>query len=383
MSAIKAVGLVAEYNPFHNGHRYHLTQAKRLTGDNVVVVVMSGDFSQRGEPMILDKWDRAKLALQNGVDLVVELPIFYAVQPAHIFAAGALHLLAALQVNDVVYGAEHPDWDFTTLVQAERQFSSTEFHRYNATYATQFNMELQQLTGHQLTEPNDILAFSYEKARQQQHLDLQLHPIQRVGSDYHDSQLDGHLASATAIRNAVEQGQTIDGAVPASTATALGQVKHVPTWDDLYPLLRNHLIQAPVDLLGQYYEVAEGLEYRMKDAASRNLTFADFNRAVKSKRYTYARLLRAYLYTLLEMTVDQVQAKMAHPYLHILGFNERGQRYLHQIKRAVPLTLITNVNQNVRDQILQLDYRAGKLYQMFNGVEQDLKHGPIRIAVKE
>lgn len=383
MSAIKAVGLVAEYNPFHNGHLYHLTQAKKLTGDDVVVAVMSGDFTQRGEPTILDKWERTKLALANGVDLVVELPIFYAVQPAHIFAAGALRLLAALQVSDVVYGAEHPTWDFGQLVQAEKHFSSDDFHRYNATYATQFNMELQQLTGHQLTEPNDILAFSYEKARQRQGLQLQLHPIQRVGSDYHDQQIDGHLSSATAIRQAVVSGQPIDQAVPSATAVALKQVSHVPSWVDLYPLLRNHLIQAPVDELGQYYEVAEGLEYRMKEVASRQLTFAGFNRAVKSKRYTYARLLRAYLYTLLEMTKDQVQDKIAHPYLHVLGFTERGQHYLHDIKKSVTLPLVTNVNQKVRDQVLQLDYRAGKLYQMFNGVEQDLKRAPVRRTVKE
>lgn len=383
MSAIKAVGLVAEYNPFHNGHRYHLQKAKEVTGADVVVAVMSGDFSQRGEPTILDKWTRAKTALQSGVDLVVELPIFYAVQPAHIFAAGALRLLNALQVSDVVYGAEHPDWDFTKLVQAEQEFSSTEFHRYNATYATQFNMELQQLTGHQLTDPNDILAFSYEKARQQQGLLLHLHPIQRVGSDYHDPHVDGSLSSATAIRKAVASGESIDQTVPVPTAEALKQLKHVPSWDDLYPLLRNHLIQAPVAELGQYYEVAEGLEYRMKEAASRNLSFDGFNRAVKSKRYTYARLLRAYLYTLLEMTKDQVKDQLKHPYIHVLGFTGRGQQYLHDIKKSVPFPLVTNVNQRVRDNVLQLDYRAGKLYQMFNGVEQDLKHAPVRIAVKE
>lgn len=100
-----AVGLVTEYNPFHNGHRYHLSQARELTHAEVVVAVMSGNFTQRGEPTLLDKWQRAQAALTNGVDLVVELPIFMAVQPAHHFAAGALELLAALGVDDVVFGA--------------------------------------------------------------------------------------------------------------------------------------------------------------------------------------------------------------------------------------------------------------------------------------
>ena len=130
---MKAVGLVVEYNPFHNGHRYHLAQAKRLTGADVVVAVMSGNFTQRGEPTILDKWSRTLAALQNGVDLVVELPVADAVQPAHRFAMGALSLLNDLQVADVVFGAEHPDWDFAAMVKAEQDFNQAAFHQFNNT----------------------------------------------------------------------------------------------------------------------------------------------------------------------------------------------------------------------------------------------------------
>lgn len=354
-----------------------------MTGADVVVAVMSGNFTQRGEPTILDKWTRAKLALQNGVDLVVELPIFNAVEPAHLFARGALMLLSELQVCDVVFGAEHPDWDFAAMVQAERHFSSSEFHRYNATFATQFNQELQTVTGHQLTSSNDILAFAYEKAKQQLGLSLNLLPLQRRGNDYHDQRIEGRLASATAIRTAVVRHRSLEQAVPSSTAKALQHVSQVPSWARLYPLLRNHLIQAPVEELGSYYEVAEGLEYRMKEAASRHLSFDGFNRAVKSKRYTYARLLRAYLYTLLEMTKEEVRTHQQRPYLRVLGFTTRGQAYLHAIKKQVSIPLVTNVNQDLRDHDLALDYRAGKLYQLFNGAEQDLKHAPWRIAVKE
>ena len=354
-----------------------------MTGADVVVAVMSGNFTQRGEPTILDKWTRAKLALQNGVDLVVVLPIFNAVEPAHLFARGALMLLSELQVCDVVFGAEHPDWDFAAMVQAERHFSSSEFHHYNATFATQFNQELQTVTGHQLTSSNDILAFAYEKAKQQLGLSLNLLPLQRRGNDYHDQRIEGRLASATAIRIAVVKHRSLEQAVPSSTAKALQHVSQVPSWARLYPLLRNHLIQAPVEELGSYYEVAEGLEYRMKEAASRHLGFDGFNRAVKSKRYTYARLLRAYLYTLLEMTKEEVRTHQQRPYLRVLGFTTRGQAYLHAIKKQVSIPLVTNVNQDLRDHDLALDYRAGKLYQLFNGAEQDLKHAPWRIAVKE
>ena len=144
---MKAVGMVVEYNPFHNGHRYHLQQAKKISGADVTVAVMSGNFTQRGEPTIVDKWSRARAAVMNGVDLVIELPVFYAVQPAHRFAGGALSLLNALGVDSIVFGSEHPEWDFARLVKAEEAFNQESFNKYNATYATQFNEQLKEQTG--------------------------------------------------------------------------------------------------------------------------------------------------------------------------------------------------------------------------------------------
>lgn len=379
-----AVGLVTEYNPFHNGHRYHLSQARELTHAEVVVAVMSGNFTQRGEPTLLDKWQRAQAALTNGVDLVVELPIFMAVQPAHRFAAGALELLAALGVDDVVFGAEHPKWDFKQLVAAEQNFTASGFSQYNATFATQFNEQLKDQTGLSLTDPNDILSFGYYKAQINERLPLRLHPIQRRGSQYHDERIEGKIASANAIRQAVLEHGDFKQAVPVQTAQQLQKLQQVPSWDAMYPMLRNQLIQAPVEQLAQIYQMAEGLEYRMKDAAQRNLSFAGFMKAVKTKRYTYAHLLRVYLYTILQLTESQVSDHLKRPYLHVLGFNERGRDYLHSIKKQVELPLLTKIDQNLRDDLLNLDYRAGKLYQTFTPVEQDLKHVPVIVkGVKE
>ncbi|MDF9443784.1 nucleotidyltransferase family protein, partial [Limosilactobacillus mucosae] len=127
-----------------------------------------------------------------------------------------------------------------------------------------------------------------------------------------------------------------------------------------------------------------GLEYRMKDAAQRNLTFAGFMKSVKTKRYTYAHLLRVYLYTVLQITDSQLNEHLSQPYLHVLGFNKRGRKYLHTIKKTVTLPLLTKIDQDLRDGLLNLDYRAGKLYQTFTPVEQDLKHAPVIVkGVKE
>lgn len=373
-----AVGLVTEYNPFHNGHVYHLQQAKRLTGADVVVVTMSGNFTQRGEPTILDKWQRTNEALANGADLVVELPVFMAVQPAHRFAQGAVELLADLGVQELVFGAEHPDWNFDQLVAAGEKFSQDGFSAYNATYATQFNQALSKSTGKSLTAPNDILAFAYYKAIHDQNRQIKPVAIERLGSQYHDETIHGSIASASAIRKALMEQHSIGDTVPQRTAADLQQLKNVPDWSQIYPLLRNILIQTPPNQLAKLYQMAEGLEYRMKRAAEQALTFDDFIHLVKTKRYTYAHLLRQSFYTVMLLTEEEVQEHVNSPYIHILGFTKQGQRYLHSIKKQVQLPLITKVGQSERDELLNLDYRAGKLYQLFTPIEQDLKHAPIR-----
>lgn len=376
---MKAVGMVVEYNPFHNGHRYHLQQAKKISGADVTVAVMSGNFTQRGEPTIVDKWSRARAAVMNGVDLVIELPVFYAVQPAHRFAGGALSLLNALGVDSIVFGSEHPEWDFAHLVKAEEAFNQESFNKYNATYATQFNQQLKEQTGVTLIDPNDILAFAYTKAKINQGYHFELLPIKRQGSNYHDQQIKGKIASASAIRQAISEKGDYRQAVPQVMGDILATINNIPSWTELYPLLRNQLIQAPISTLQSTYLMAEGLEYRMKEAAQRSLDFNSFMKFTKTKRYTYAHLLRVCLYTILQITQEEVAEHSKHPYLHVLAFNKQGREYLHEVKKQLDLPLITKVDQEMRDQLLNLDYRAGKLYQLFTPIEQDLKHPPIII----
>lgn len=381
---LKAVGLVVEYNPFHNGHLYHLQKAKEVTGADVVVAVMSGNFTQRGEPTILDKWQRARAALNNGVDLVIELPLVSAVEPADRFAAGALQLLADMQVESVVFGAEHPHWDFHHMVDLEKSFQADQFKQFDQTYATQFNQQLKERIGVSLIDPNDILAFSYYKANINSRFGLRLVPIQRTGSQYHDQQIRGKVASASAIRNSVtnKQQELIQESVPEDTFEELVHFKMIPSWDQLYPLLRNQLIQAPQSLLAQTYQMSEGLENRLKRIAERELTFDGFIKRVKTKRYTYAHLTRLFLYTVLQASETEVHNAIYHPYHHLLGFTEMGQEYLHHVKKQLQYPLITKVDQTLHHGDFTLDYRAGKLYQMFTPDEQDIKRSPIRVTVK-
>lgn len=378
---MKAVGLVVEYNPFHNGHCYHLQQARKLTGADVVIAVMSGNFTQRGEPTIVDKWQRAESALVNGVDLVVELPLVNAAESADRFAVGALRLLADLQVDSVVFGAEHPQWNFERMVAMEDHFSTEQFKQFNQTYATQFNSQLHEQLGISLIEPNDILAFSYTKAKLKNDLDINLIPLARRNSQYHDQTITGKIASASAIRHAVQERQwdRLKKTVPNRTFQQLQTQSRVPSWESLYPILRNELIQAPSSRLANIYQMSEGLENRLKRAAQHHLTFTEFIREAKTKRYTYAHLSRLLLYVVLQATDSQVNTAIQNPYHHVLGFTSRGRQYLHEVKKQLEYPLIVKVDQTLNGGRLDLDYRAGKLYQNFTPVEQDLKHSPLRL----
>ena len=380
---MKAVGLVVEYNPFHNGHFYHLQQARKLTGADVVIAVMSGNFTQRGEPTILDKWQRAEAALVNGVDLVVELPLVNAVEPADRFAAGALRLLADLQVDSVVFGAEHPQWDFERMVAMEDHFSTEQFKQFDQTYATQFNSQLHEQLGISLIEPNDILAFSYTKAKLKNDLNINLIPLARRNSQYHDQTITGEIASASAIRHAVQKRKwdLLKKTVPNRTFKQLRTQSRVPSWEFLYPILRNELIQIPSSRLANIYQMSEGLENRLKRAAQHHLTFTEFIKEAKTKRYTYAHLSRLLLYVVLQATTSQVNTAIQNPYHHVLGFTSRGRQYLHEVKKQLEYPLIVKVDQTLDSGRLDLDYRAGKLYQNFTPIEQDLKHSPLRLEV--
>ncbi|MFC4760931.1 nucleotidyltransferase [Fructobacillus durionis] len=388
---MKAVGIIAEYNPFHNGHSYHLQEAKRVTGADVAVVVMSGNFVQRGEPAILDKWERTKLALHHGADVVVELPVFDAVQPGHLFAQGAVRILAALGVQDLVFGSEHPDVDFMTLAkQAEEIQSEGKYTDRTQTYASAYAAELEEKTGFKLEDPNDILAFSYAKAVLNLDVEMTLHPIGRLQAAYHDQTIDEDqdIASASSIRLALHKGKwdKVEKVVPADTLKALQEKPNSLAFEKpFFELLRYRLLTDTVGQLGQVYQMAEGLEYRLAGVAAAKeapQSYQSFIRAVKSKRYTFARMQRTMLYTLLNIKVDQMQAAMADSYIRLLGFTDEGQAYLSEVKRKARLPIISRVDQGLAKANLRLDYKAGMIWQLLANQSasqegQDLARRPI------
>ena len=377
---IHATGIIAEYNPFHNGHLYQLREAQRLT-EQPIVVVMSASFMQRGEPACLSKWLRARLAVENGAALVLELPTAFSLRSAQFFASGGVQLLAATgSVNTLSCGVESPELDFGALAQritsdaAQGRIRSllSQGKSYAAACAAVLSEAQQEagVTAMQassnegkafagLTKPNDILALEYAKALQA--TDIKPLFIERRGDGYNDREISGTMSSATAIRQALNNSD--DGwqqAVPASVRQAL--LDNAPGYDAalLWQLLRYKLRLMSVDAIADACQCSEGLENLLKDAAACP-SFAEALQLCTSKRYTTSRIRRLFMQLLLDVPrwrwEDNTPA-----YLRVLAFNDTGRQLLKQMKSTASLPIITGLYRNWPQRLQHLSMRQQQIY---------------------
>ena len=376
-------GIIAEYNPFHNGHLYQIQEVKKKFPDAPLVVAMSGNFLKRGEPASFDKWTRAEQALANGTDLVVEMPVLACVQPADRFAFNGVSILASLGVTDLFFGAEHAEYDFADYARLV-QSAHGDFKTYSESYAATFQKAVAAKIGHNVDQPNDLLGLAYAKANLKLGEPLRLNPIQRKNANYHEVELKaGTIASATAIRQHYLAGNLakLSAYVPEATLATL-KTQRLLTWDDFFPYLKYKLLSTTPARLGEIYGMAEGIEYRLKEQMERLPSTADFDqwlKAVKTKRFTYTRLSRLACALLLELTPAEVKEYNKAPYMRLLGFNAKGQQVLSRAKKTSAHQIIAKVSKDDKNAAYRVDYRAGKIYQLQNQLEQDLKRAPIRI----
>lgn len=373
---MKACGIIVEYNPFHNGHRYHADMARKQTGADVVIAVMSGNFLQRGEPAILDKWARANAALANGIDLVIELPIEWSVQSADYFARGAVRLLQKIGCDYLCFGTEGEqlfdyqvfgsfvqenqkriDQAFLQLVDQTMSYPQKMTEVFNRLYP-EMNLDF--------SSPNHILGLSYAKENACYDRPMQLVPIARKNAGYHDQELpEQQIASATAIRKALSEKRAIDHYVPIETAKIFQSVS-MQTWETYWPLLRYRLLSSETEELQTIYQMTEGIEARLIKAAKEATTFADFIDLVKTKRYTWTRLQRLACYTLLNVKTEEIKRQQAHLYLNILGSTKKGRVFLKE-KRTLPLFAKIGKQEA---QVAHLLIRSDQIYQLAPGVQE-------------
>lgn len=363
---MKAVGMIVEYNPFHNGHLWHLAEAKRLSGADYAVGIMSGNFMQRGEPAFADKWSRAAMAVTAGIDLIIELPTVFAVRSAQYFATGGIQLISRLGVIEhVCFGTETPDLTMlTTVADALRQEKVINSMRQNIktgqTYAAGLAAALEAETGVEpslIQSPNNLLAIEYLRAITQHAPQLKPLPIQRVSAGYHDMAITSDIASATAIRTALLESGTLSpdsapwNCLPPGCANYINQLvmsgKAPLTLQAFSNIILAKIRTMRPDELAALADVTEGLHNKISDAAIKATTAQELLSYVKSKRYTLTRLQRIIIYALLGLTKNKAAEfdQLGPLYARILAFNHKGRLLLKEIDKYASIPVITKTTQ--------------------------------------
>ena len=361
----KVLGIVCEYNPFHNGHLYHLEELKKITGSNYSIAIMSGNFTQRGSTAIIDKWSRTETALKAGIDLVIELPTLYAISSAENFADGAIHILDSLKIVDYVgFGAETSDIDVLDNIadvlynepRAYKTLLSCELNKGISFPKARENALLIYLNNirkyvNVVSAPNNILGIEYIKALKKYKSIIKPVSIARFEAGHNDLSYHSNIASGTTIRNIIKNGNfdILRRLVPESTYSILmDNIKQTHIVPDLSVFERQifyNLRKMSIDEIRQLPDVTEGLEFSIKKTANSCNSIYEFLNIIKSKRYTSTRLQRILLYSLLGITKKDMElSKKVTPYIRVLGLNNKGKFMISEIAKANPkLEIITSV----------------------------------------
>ena len=397
MKENRVLGIIAEYNPFHNGHMYHLQKAKEQSGAQYCICVMSGNFVQRGNTSIVNKWKKAEMALLNGVDLVIELPTIYSVASAEGFSLGAIKLLNNLKIVDAIsFGTETSDFaalnNISSIVNEEpmkyKSILNSELKKGLSFPKARENALMLYLNDNKrydniLNTPNNILAIEYLKALKKIKSTIQPIPVKREKVYYNDNVIVDEFASATAIRKLLkdEEFSEIRKVVPKSTyqilekETELGNV--VLDLSRYEKEIIYNLRRMTVSEIAELPDVNEGLEHSLKNAANYSNDITNLINIVKTKRYTVTRIQRILICALLGITKrDVVMAKKTEPYIRVLGFNEKGKELISRINKQNPkATVITSVkkfqdknnnnkNSKIYKRLLDIDIFSTNVYTM-------------------
>ena len=392
------LGIIAEYNPFHNGHLYHISESKRISKTDYVVVVMSGNFVQRGNTSLIDKWTKTEMALRNGADLIIELPTIYSISSAENFAEGAIKILDSLGVIDVLsFGSEHCEIsvldDIANILYNEPKEYSSLLNRElqkGVSFPTARERALMlylndiRRYANVLSSPNNILGIEYLKAIKRLKSTIQCISINRLGSSYNSISIENEFASATAIRELFKKRDFIEiSKVMPKTSFQLLQrsISKGHYVSDLSCLQKEILYKfrtMSTDEINDLPDVNEGLDVVLKKAADSCNSLKEFFNIAKTRRFTQTRLQRICLYALLGITKKDMQtSKKTTPYIRVLGFNNKGKELISEIHKLNPkLSIVTSVKRfidsnpnKVLKAMLETDIRATNIYTL--GYEYD------------
>ena len=381
-------GIITEYNPFHNGHLYHLTEAKKATSADGIICIMSGNFVQRGGPAIIDKWKRTEMALENGVDLVIELPTFYAVSSAEFFARGAISILNSLGIVDnIFFGSECGD--VTKLYDIAKVLTNNN-EDFNAILKSYLNEGLSFAKSRQealidylqddtlkdiVSSSNNILGIEYIKAIILEKSKIKPYTLKREGNGYNDTNISHIFSSATSIRKSLftslNNMDTIKSVMPLASYNILDCLNNCnysfSFEEDMYNYLKYKISTNSVNF-ENLYEITEGIDRKITKEVLESTSYEDLVLRIKSKRYTYTKISRLLTQIFIGFDHHNLDKSKVHSfnYARILGFNNKGREMLSLMKKTSSIPLITKVPKHPNNPLLELDILATKAYSIIN-----------------
>ncbi|MDD4795832.1 MAG: nucleotidyltransferase [Bacilli bacterium] len=368
---MEIIGIICEYNPFHNGHSYHINKIKDLYPNSLIILVLNGYFLQRGEVSILSKEDKVKIALDNNVDLVIEHPFVYASNSADIFAESAVAILNQMGAQKLIFGSESNDIDYLTKSAQEQlndKFNDKvkEYLKIGVNYPTALNKSLST----KLNSPNDLLGVAYIKAILKNNYKIKPITIKRT-NDYHDLLSTNEVISASNIREKINNNLNVD-----KYTSYAHLIKGIDN-DLLFNLLKYKIITD--HNLNKYLSVDEGIEYKLIKEINNSVNTDELITNVKSKRYTYNRIRRMLIHILIGLTKDSKDSKddLKFDYIKVLGFNERGQKYLNKIRKDIKTIKKIDTNNLIQ----KYELKASLIYDLLtssNTYQFEIKNIPIK-----
>ena len=375
---MKIIGIVAEYNPFHNGHLYQINKIKEIWKNSIIIVVSSSSFTQRGELSIINKFDKTNIALNNNIDIFVELPYVYSTQSSDIFAKYALKILNNFNIDYLVFGTERDTID-ELINAAQIQTNNPIFDSLvkenmdkGINYPTALNNALKSLKCSSIESPNDLLALSYIKEIIKNNYSFKPYNIKRT-NDYHDINSNDNIVSASNIRNKLLNNIDISNMIPKETYKVL---KNKNINNKYFDYLKYKIISE--DNLEKYLDVDEGLNIRIKNVIDKSNTLEELIQNIKTKRYTYNKISRMLCHILCSFTKEENNNLKELEYIRILGFSSKGQTYLNKIKKDINTPILNKYDTNYL--ALNIEKRVSYIYSIIyeDIMNQELNNKPIK-----
>ena len=355
------IGIICEYNPFHYGHKYHIDKIKVMYPNSIIVLILNGYFLERGEISIESVESKTKLALDNNVDIVIELPFIFGTNSADIFSDASLELLNELKINKLIFGSESNDIEkITELAKKQLNKDYDESVKKYMDIGLNYPTALNKALNCDINTPNDLLGLSYVKSIIKNNYNIEPITIKRT-NDYHDKASNNKIISATNIREKIKNNIDITEFVP--NKEYINKIDY-----DLYFNLLKYKILNDRDL-SRYLTVDEGIENRLLSIINECNTIDELINKVKTKRYTYNRINRMFIHILIGLTKEDKEKTQKNEYIRLLGFNENGKKYINSIKKDTNIPIVSSLK-NINSIIKDYEVKAYNIYNLL--VDEDV-----------